>query len=338
MSKQRVFSGVQPTGKLHIGNYMGALKQWADHQDDHDNIFCVVDLHALTIPEAISPAAFRAKTLEVAALYLAAGIDPAKSTIFLQSQVHEHAELAWLLNCLTPLGWLYRMTQFKSKAGTNESVGTGLLDYPVLMAADILLYDTHKVPVGEDQKQHIELARDLAQRVNTMFPGANLVIPAPMIPPAGARVMGLDDATVKMSKSIAETKKGHAIGLLDTAGEIKKAIMGAQTDSATPETAECRFDKASPGVRNLLDLYLVLSGQPKEAIEAEFHGQGYGKLKKAVLEQVMAEVEPVQARYRELTEAPDYLEGILAQGAERAGSIAEVTLKRVKSALGFVVR
>ena len=338
MTKQRVFSGVQPTGKLHIGNYMGALKQWADHQDDHENIFCVVDLHALTIPEAIDPKAFRAKTLEVAALYLAAGIDPAKSTIFLQSHVHQHAELAWLLNCLTPLGWLYRMTQFKSKAGNNESVGTGLLDYPVLMAADILLYDTHKVPVGEDQKQHIELTRDLAQRINTMFPGAELVIPQPMIPPAGARVMGLDDPTTKMSKSIAETKKGHAIGLLDQASEIKKAIMGAVTDVATVETAECRFEHASPGVRNLLDLYQVLSGQPQDAIEAEFQGQGYGKLKKAVLEQVMATVEPFQARYRDLTASPDYLLSILEQGAERAEAIAEKTLNRVKQALGFVVR
>ena len=333
MSKLRVFSGVQPTGKLHLGNYVGALKQWADHQDDHDNIFCVVDLHAITVPEAINPKLFRAKILEVAALYLACGIDPAKSTIFLQSQVPEHAELAWLLNCLTPLGWLYRMTQFKAKAGSNESVGTGLLDYPVLMAADILLYDTHKVPVGEDQKQHIEFTRDLAQRLNTMFPGANLVIPTPMIPPAGARLMGLDDATVKMSKSIGETKKGHSVGLLDSHGDIKKAIMSAQTDSAN----EARFEHAGPGVRNLLDLYQVLSGLPQPEIEEKFHGQGYGTLKKAVLEQVMVSLEPVQARYAELTKDPAYLESILAQGAERARSIASQTLARVKASMGFVV-
>ena len=333
MSKQRVFSGVQPTGKLHLGNYVGALKQWADHQDDHDNIFCVVDLHAITIPEAINPKQFRAKILEVAALYLACGIDPAKSTIFLQSQVPEHAELAWLLNCLTPLGWLYRMTQFKAKAGSNESVGTGLLDYPVLMAADILLYDTNKVPVGEDQKQHIEFTRDLAQRLNTMFPEAKLVIPAPMIPPTGARLMGLDDATIKMSKSIGETKKGHSVGLLDSHGDIKKAIMSAQTDSEN----EARFDHAGPGVRNLLDLYQVLSGQSREDIEEAFHGKGYGTLKKGVLEQVMAAVEPVQASYNQLTQDQAYLEGILAQGAERARSIASKTLARVKNAMGFVV-
>ncbi len=330
--KQRVFSGVQPTGKLHLGNYVGAIRQWAEHQDTYDNIFCVVDLHAVTIPEAVDPKLFRAKILEVAALYLACGIDPAKSTVFLQSHVPEHSELAWLLNCVTPLGWLYRMTQFKAKAGSNDSVGTGLLDYPVLMAADILLYDTHRVPVGEDQKQHIEFTRDLAQRVNNMFPDAGLVIPEPMIPPAGARVMGLDDPTTKMSKSIGETKKGHAIGLLDTPSTIKKAIMGAQTDSGN----EARFDHAGAGVRNLLELYEVLAKQPREAIEAEFHGQGYGKLKKALVEQVVAALEPVQARYAELTGAPDYLEGILRQGAQRARSLAAVTHGRVRHAMGFV--
>ena len=333
MSKQRVFSGVQPTGKLHLGNYVGALKQWADHQDQHDNIFCVVDLHAITVPEAIDPQKFRAKILEVAALYIACGIDPAKSTIFLQSQVPEHSELAWILNCLTPLGWLYRMTQFKAKAGNNESVGTGLLDYPVLMAADILLYDTHKVPVGEDQKQHIEFTRDLAQRLNTMFPAAKLVIPTPMIPPAGARVMGLDDPTAKMSKSIGETKKGHSVGLLDSHGDIKKAIMSAQTDSNN----DARFDHCGPGVRNLLDLYQVLSGLTPAEIEDKFHGQGYGALKKGVLEQVMIAIEPVQARYAELTKDQAYLEEILRQGADRARSIAAQTLKRIKEAIGFVV-
>jgi len=332
VTKQRVFSGVQPTGKLHIGNYVGAIKQWADNQDSYDNIFCVVDLHAVTIPENVDPKQFRAKSLEVAALYLACGIDPAKSTVFLQSHVPEHSQLAWLLNCVTPLGWLYRMTQFKAKSGSNDSVGTGLLDYPVLMAADILLYDTHKVPVGEDQKQHIEFTRDLAQRINNMFPSAKLVIPAPMIPPAGARVMGLDDPETKMSKSIGETKKGHSIGLLDTPGEIKKAIMSAQTDSAN----EARFDHAGPGVRNLLDLYEVLSKLPKPEIEEMFHGQGYGKLKKALVELTVASLEPVQTRYAELTGSKDYLEGILRQGADRARSIAAATHARIRDAMGFV--
>jgi len=329
--KKRVFSGVQPTGKLHIGNYIGAISQWAENQDEFDNIFCVVDLHAVTVPEAIDPKAFRAKTLEVAALYLACGIDPAKSAIFLQSHVPEHSELAWLLNCMAPLGWLYRMTQFKAKAGTNESVGTGLLDYPVLMAADILLYDTNFVPVGDDQKQHLEFARDLAQRCNTMF-DTGFVIPEPQIRKSGARVMGLDDPETKMSKSIGETKKGHSIGILDEASAIKKAIMSATTDSGN----EARFDHAGPGVRNLLELYEVMSKKPRPEIEEEFHGQGYGKLKKALVELTVETLRPVQEKYADLTKNPDHLTTILNAGAERARSIASVTITRARDAMGFV--
>lgn len=329
--KKRVFSGVQPTGKLHIGNYVGAISQWAENQDDYDNIFCVVDLHAITIPEAIEPKAFRAKCLEVAALYIACGIDPAKSTIFMQSHVAEHSELAWLLNCMAPLGWLYRMTQFKSKSGGSDSVGTGLLDYPVLMAADILLYDTHFVPVGDDQKQHIEFTRDLAQRVNTMF-NTGLVIPEAQIRKSGARVMGLDDPEGKMSKSTGEQKKGHSIGILDEPNVIKKAIMSATTDCEN----EARFDHAGAGVRNLLTLYEVMSKQPREQIEAEFHGQGYGKLKKALVELTVEHLRPVRERYADLMNNQDHLQDVLKTGADRARSVAAQTCTRVRDAMGFV--
>ncbi|MBL0311586.1 MAG: tryptophan--tRNA ligase [Holophagaceae bacterium] len=329
--KNRVFSGVQPTGKLHIGNYLGAISQWAENQDDFENLFCVVDLHAITIPAAISPKAFHAKTLEVTALYLACGIDPAKSTIFLQSHVPEHSELAWLLNCVTPLGWLYRMTQFKAKAGTNQMVGTGLLDYPVLMAADILLYDAHYVPVGEDQKQHIEFTRDLAQRCNAMF-NTRFIIPEAQIRSSGARIMGLDDPNAKMSKSIGEQKRGHSIGLLDAPSAIKKAIMSATTDGGN----EARFGHAGVGVRNLLELYAVLSKRPHDEIEAEFHGHGYGKLKKSLVELVVETLRPIQERHVDLMKNQDHIRAMLDTGARRARTIAAVTVTRVRDAMGFV--
>ena len=240
-SRAVVFSGVQPTGKLHIGNYIGAISQWVEHQDKYESIFCIVDLHAITIPEAVRPEYLRAKTREVAALYIACGIDPDRAAIFVQSHVSAHAELAWILNCVTPLGWLERMTQYKSKAAQAESVGTGLLVYPALMAADILLYDTNFVPVGEDQRQHIELTRDVAERLNHLF-GPVFTIPEAMIREGGARIMGLDDPTAKMSKSIGEVQAGHSIGLLDEPSAIRKAIMRAVTDSGS----EIRFQGASP--------------------------------------------------------------------------------------------
>ena len=211
-TRERVFSGVQPTGNLHLGNYLGALRQWVQHQDERENIFCIVDLHALTIPEDVDPKELRERSRRLAAVYLAAGIDPEKSIIFVQSHVAEHSELAWLLNCVTPLGWLYRMTQFKSKSESRDSVGAGLLNYPVLMAADILAYDTDVVPVGEDQVQHIELTRDLAIRFNNLF-GDTFKVPRYEIPKVGARVMGLDDPDAKMSKSHAH-RPGHALELL----------------------------------------------------------------------------------------------------------------------------
>ena len=329
-ARKRVFSAVQPTGDLHLGTYLGALKQWVAHQDDADNIFCVVDLHALTVPEAVDPAVLREKSLEVAALYLAAGLDPKKNLIFIQSHVREHAELAWVLNCLTPLGWLYRMTQFKSKAEGRESVGSGLLTYPTLMAADILLYNTTSVPVGDDQRQHVEFTRDVAVRFNNMF-GEVFVLPTATIPEEGARVMGLDDPGVKMSKSLAVTRPGHAINLLDDEKTIKKAVMSAVTDSGR----DTRFETASPGVRNLLSLYGVLTGEKMADIEKTFDGQGYGALKKALLGEVLATLSPLQARYREIMTDRAGLEAILSRSADRARDTAAMTMQRVREATGL---
>ena len=329
-TKKRVFSGVQPSGKLHIGNYVGALSQWVEMQDQFDNIFCVVDLHAITIPEAIKPTDLRAKTREVAALYIACGIDPQTSAIFCQSDVKEHAELAWVLNCLTPIGWLERMTQYKSKSERVKSIGTGLLVYPVLQAADILLYDTNVVPVGEDQKQHIEITRDIAQRFNSLF-GETFVLPDPLIRKEGARVMGLDDPETKMSKSIGEQKKGHSIGLLDDEKDIKKAIMSSVTDSGM----ETRFGHAGAGVINLMTLYQVMTGETREKIEAQFEGKGYGTLKKALLEATLEKLRPVRAKYEELTADPHHIDAILKDGANRIRPIAERTMQRVKQAVGL---
>lgn len=327
--KPRVFSGAQPTGNLHIGNYLGAIKQWVAGQDARDSIFCIVDLHALTIPESVDPAQLRRKSRELAALYLAAGLDPEKNVIFIQSQVHEHAELTWILNCVTPLGWLYRMTQFKSKSEGKGSVSTGLLDYPVLMAADILLYDSEEVPVGEDQTQHVELTRDVAARFNNLF-GEVFVLPKAVIPKVGARVMGLDDPAVKMSKSLAEERGGHAINLLDDEKTIRKAVMSAVTDSGR----ETRYAAASPGVRNLLELYMTLTGASVEACDRTFEGKGYGDLKKAVFAAVMEGLAPLRSRYAELTADPAELDRVLEGGAARAGAIAARTLTRVKQAVG----
>lgn len=327
--KPRVFSGVQPTGNLHLGTYLGALRQWVQHQDERDNVFCVVDLHALTVPEEIDPADLKAKSREVAALYFAAGLNPDTNVVFIQSHVRAHAELTWLLNCLTPLGWLYRMTQFKSKSDGRESVSTGLLDYPVLQAADILLYDTELVPVGEDQVQHIELTRDIATRYNQLF-GDVFKLPQAVIPKMGARVMGFDDPEVKMSKSIARERDRHAVHLLDSESRIKKTVMSAVTDSAQ----EVRFDHASPGVRNLLGIYQSLTGETMDSIEAEFEGQGYGTLKRQVFEAIMETIRPIQERYRTFADDPATLDAVLARGAERAEAIAEPVLARAKDAVG----
>ncbi len=332
--QKRVLSGVQPSGSLTIGNYVGALKQWAREQYNFESFFCVVDLHAVTVP--YDPAELREKTREVAALYLACGIDSAVSTVFVQSHVPAHSELAWLLNCITPLGWLYRMTQFKDKAARQQadSVGTGLLDYPVLMAADILLYQADAVPVGDDQRQHLELARDIAQRFNHLF-GETFTIPEAMIPPAGARIKGLDNPLVKMSKSLTESEY-HAVYLLDPPDRIRKKIMRAVTDSGR----EIRFsnDPEKAGVNNLLEIYEAFTDQPRDAIEAHFAlARGYGDLKKEVAEVVIAALQPIQQRYRELTSEKGFIDELLAQGAERASAVAEATLRRARENMGFLM-
>src|SRR4030043_164075 len=257
--KKRVFAGIQPTGNIHIGNYLGATKRWAADQDKYDNIFCIVDLHAITVQQ--DPKVLNAKIREVTGLLLAAGIDPRKSIVFIQSHVHEHSELAWILNCFIPMGWMQRMTQYKEKAGSQkEQVSVGLFDYPALMAADILLYNTDVVPVGEDQKQHVELARDAAQRFNNIY-GETFVLPEPGIPDVGARIMGLGDPTKKMSKS--EASPGHAINLLDTPDAIRAKIMRATTDSLR----EIRFDMERPGITNLLTIYELFTGDERAEIE-----------------------------------------------------------------------
>jgi len=330
MSNKRVFSGVQPIGKLHIGTYLGALSVWAENQQNYDNMFCIVDLHALTIPEAINVADFGRKIKETACIYLACGIDPGKSSIFIQSNVPEHTELAWILNCITPLGWLERMTQYKMKSKQSESIGTGLLDYPVLQAADILLYDTNVVPVGEDQRQHIELTRDIAQRFNNLF-GETFSLPEALIRKEGARIMGLDDPEVKMSKILGEIREGHSIGILDTPEVIKRAVMRAVTDSGN----EVRFDKALPGVVNLLAIYEVFTKRPRKDIEEHFEGKGYGFLKREVADAVIEGLAPVREKYDYITKDPDYVDKVLEQGAYKAKSIASATLKKVKLALGI---
>ncbi len=327
----RVFSGVQPSGHLTIGNYLGALKQWVKVQHEYDSFFCVVDLHAITVPQDSD--ALRAGSREVAGLYLACGIDPKISTVFIQSHVPAHSELAWILGCYSPLGWLYRMTQFKDKSAKQgtDSVGAGLLFYPTLMAADILLYHTNVVPVGDDQRQHLEITRDLAQRFNAMY-GDTFTIPDIMVPKAGARVMGLDNPLAKMSKS--EESEYHAVYLLDPPDKARKKIMRSVTDSGR----EIRFgeEPERAGVNNLLTIYQAFTGDSKAAIESRFEGKGYGDLKKAVAEVVVEGLKPIQARYQEIAGEGGYIDDILAEGAARAAAIATPTLELVKERIGFL--
>lgn len=323
--KARLLSGVQPTGNLHIGNYLGALKNFVKLQREYESIFCVVDLHAVTVPQ--DPPELRAKILEIAALFLAAGIDPQQSTVVVQSSVKQHAELAWLLTCVTPVGWLHRMTQFKAKAETQETVGDGLLQYPVLMAADILLYQAQIVPVGDDQSQHLELTRDIAQRFNSLY-GETFVMPATKLPAVGARIMGLDDPEKKMSKSVAAS--GHAVALLDEPSVIRRKIMRATTDS----NPHVDYDAMGPGVANLLAIYQAFSEWPADKMREHFTGMRYGELKKQVAEMVISHLEPLQARYREVTRDPGYLHRVLKEGAERVTPIAESTVNLVKERMG----
>jgi tryptophanyl-tRNA synthetase len=326
-AKKTVFSGIQPTGGLHLGNYIGAVSLWVREQDRHDNIFCIVDLHALTIPEAIEAAQLRSNCLDVAALYLACGIDPEKSLVFIQSQVRQHAELAWMLNCVTPMGWMNRMTQFKSKSEGQETVGVGLYSYPILQAADILLYHTDLVPVGEDQRQHIEIAQDIAQRFGHLF-GYEFTRPEIMVQKVGARIMGLDDPEAKMSKSA--DRPGHAIGLLDPPAAILKKLKSAKTDSRTAVDAA----DLSPGVRNLVTIYHAFAGGSWEEALKRFDGQGYGNLKTGVAEAVIAGLEPIQSRFAEIRGDEAGLVAFLRRSGEAAAERAEATMKRVRDAVG----
>ncbi len=330
--KPRIFSGIQPSGNLTIGNYLGAITQWVQFQYDYECFYCVVDQHAITVPYDNNLLA--EKTREVAAIYIAAGVDPEICTLFVQSHVPAHTELTWLLNCSTPIGWLQRMTQFKDKSSKQaaESVGTGLLDYPVLMASDILLYQTALVPVGEDQKQHIELTRDIAQRFNHLFDRDVFTIPEPQIPEVGARIMGLDDPLHKMSKS--QDSQYHAVYILDPPKQIRKKIMRATTDSYRDIVFSDDPERA--GINNLLTIYQLATGKEKDAIESEFAGKGYGDFKKAVAEAVVALLEPMQAKYNELMGEGGYLDEILAKGAARAAEVANATLSEVRDVMGFL--
>jgi len=324
--KARVLSGIQPTGSPHIGNYLGALKNWAKIQYDYDSIYCIVDLHAITIYQ--KPEELRAKIEELAGMLLAIGIDPQHSSLIVQSAVPQHAELAWMLTCVTPVGWLERMTQFKAKSQAQETIGDGLLQYPVLMAADILLYQAAIVPVGDDQSQHLELARDIAQRFNSLY-GETFTMPATHLPTVGARIMGLDDPEKKMSKS--ETGGGHAVSLLDPPATIRKKILRATTDS----NPGVDYEAMGPGVRNLLTIFQAFTGWSEDNTRAHFTGMRYGDLKKQVAEAVISALEPVQTRYQEIMAERGFVAQVLAKGAERVTPIAEDTVNKVKKAMGL---
>jgi tryptophanyl-tRNA synthetase len=330
MSKKRVLSGIQPTGGLHLGNYLGAIKHWVDGQDEKENFICIVDLHAITLYQ--EPDDLRQHVRQMAALLLAAGIDPDRCSLFVQSHVRAHAEGCWLLNCVTPLGWLERMTQYKDKSKKQETILTGLLTYPVLQAVDILLYDPDEVPVGQDQKQHIELTRDIAQRFNSLY-GETFKLPQPVIPKVAARVMGLDDPTAKMSKSVENA--GHSIRLDDEDKQILNKFKRAVTDSGKEIVFSDDPEKA--GVNNLLGIYRAITGKSVDEVLADFaDARGYGDLKVGVAEVVIETLAPIRERYRELIQDPAELDRLMAVGAERANERAEVKLGEIKRRMGLI--
>lgn len=323
---KRVFSGVQPTGNIHIGNYLGALRQFVELQNDNDCIYCIVDMHSITVPQ--DPKELRKHTLDVAALYMAIGVDPKKATVFVQSDVPGHAELSWVLTCNSYTGELSRMTQFKDKSKGRESAPTGLFTYPVLMAADILLYDTNIVPVGNDQKQHIEICRDLAIRVNNKY-GETFVIPEGRFLKEGARIMALDEPSNKMSKSAVNPLS--RISLLDDESKIKKAIMKSTTDSE----GTIRFDlENKPGVSNLLNIYSSFSGMSVQDIEKKYEGCGYGEFKKDLVQVTSEALRPIREKFEDIRNS-DELINALKEGAEKANAISEKTMTRVKDRFGL---
>jgi tryptophanyl-tRNA synthetase len=326
----RVFSGIQPTGDMHLGNALGAVQRWVEEQGDHDSIHCVVDLHAMTV--AYEPTELAERTRRTAMLLLAAGLDPERTILFVQSHVQSHTELTWILNCIASFGELRRMTQFKEKSEEQDFVSAGLFDYPVLMAADILAYDTDEVPVGEDQRQHLELARDLAIRFNHRF-GDTLVVPRATFPSVAARVRDLQNPTAKMSKS-ADSPQGTLL-LLDPPQVITKKLKSAVTDSGS----DVRYaPDEKPGVSNLLEILAAVSGTTIEQAESDFAGVGYGKLKGAVADAVVEYLRPLQERYEQLARDPAEVTRLLELGAEKAEAIAEPVMARVRTAVGLLPR
>ncbi|WP_164869791.1 tryptophan--tRNA ligase [Helicobacter pylori] len=326
MHKKRVFSGIQPTGQIHLGNYLGAIKHWVEMQDEYENLFCVVNSHAITLP--IDPKFLKSQTYELVKLLLACGISPKQSGLFIQSEVDEHPALAWLLNCQVSMGEMQRMTQFKDKSLKNpKSVNVGLFNYPILMASDILLYQSDLVPVGEDQKQHLELTRNIAERFNRDF-GNCFKVPEPLIAKVGARVMGLDDPKVKMSKS--HQGANHAIFLLDEPDIIVKKIKKAATDSM----GVIAFDEKREGVFNLLNIYMLLSDESPENIEERFKNKGYGDFKKELAEVMIQALKPIQERYKEISD--DEVKAILNGGVEKARPLARATYQKAKELMGLV--
>src|SRR3984893_6402352 len=324
---KRIFSGAQPTGNVHLGNYLGALRNWVALQREYESFFCIVNLHAITVPQ--DPKVLAAKTRELARIYLAVGIDPDVSTVFVQSDVGAHAELTWLLNGVARMSELERMTQFKDKARQQqENVSVGLFDYPVLMAADILLYQTDLVPVGEDQKQHLELTRDIAIRFNRDY-GETFRVPEPFIPRVGARIMSLADPAKKMSKSDEESETG-CVMLMDDADAVRRKFKRAVTDSGT----EIRFDATRPAISNLLTIYHLLTQEPQVEIEEHFSGKGYAKLKEELADVTIEFLKPFQERVRDIDDGK--LNAILEKGASRAQTIARMTLDQAKANMGLV--
>jgi tryptophanyl-tRNA synthetase len=322
-----VFSGIQPSGSIHIGNYLGAIRRWVAEQDEFENLYCIVDLHSITVPQ--DPAVLRQNVRELAAILLAAGLTPEKSTLFVQSHVPAHAELGWILNCVIPMGWMQRMTQFKEKSEKQRSdVTVGLFDYPALMTADILLYRTNFVPVGEDQKQHVELARDVAQKFNRTY-GEVFIVPQPRISTVAARVMGLDEPTKKMSKSAAG--ENHAVAVLDEPDIILRKFKHATTDSQR----DVKFDAARPGVYNLLSIYEGFTGLSRDKIEAHFASKGYADLKKEVAEVTIESLRPLRTRYEEIVADPATLDRLLKDGADAIRPLAAETLEKAMQAMGL---
>ncbi|GAA7995250.1 tryptophan--tRNA ligase [Helicobacter pylori] len=326
MHKKRVFSGIQPTGQIHLGNYLGAIKHWVELQDEYENLFCIVNSHAITLP--IDPVFLKSQTYELVKLLLACGISPKRSGLFIQSEIDEHPALAWLLNCQVSMGEMQRMTQFKDKSLKNpKSVNVGLFNYPILMASDILLYQSDLVPVGEDQKQHLELTRNIAEKFNRDF-GNCFKVPEPLIAKVGARVMGLDDPKVKMSKS--HQGANHAIFLLDEPDIIVRKIKKAATDSM----GVIAFDEKREGIFNLLNIYMLLSDESPENIKERFKNKGYGDFKKELAEVVIQTLKPIQEKYKEISD--DEVKAILDHGVEKARPLAQATYQKAKELMGLV--